>query len=115
MIEHTHARARTVDPETSHSAAFDVEASGKAETQRKSCLEEVRRNPGRTAAEIAVACGLERHVPSRRLPELRDAGMIQNREKRICRVMKRASMTWYLVEAEKQQELFEVDRGGRGW
>jgi len=53
-----------------------------------------------------VACDLERHVPSRRLPELRDAGMVQNREKRDCRVMKRASMTWYLVEAEEQRELF---------
>ena len=106
MNEHMHARARTVDPETSHSAAFEVEASGKAETQRRACLEEVRRNPGQTAAEIAVACDLERHVPSRRLPELRDAGIIQNRERRRCRVMGRPSMTWYLVEAESQSELF---------
>ena len=101
-----HARARTSDPDTSHSAAFEMEATGKADTQRRACLEEVATNPGQTAAEIAVACDLERHVPSRRLPELRDAGMIQNREKRDCRVMKRASMTWYLVEAESQAELF---------
>ncbi len=107
MIEHTHARARTVDPETSHSAAFDVEATGKAETQRKACLEEVRRNPGKTAAEIAVACGLERHVPSRRLPELRDARIIQNREKRLCRVVGRPSMTWYLVPKEPQRDHFQ--------
>ena len=106
MNESMHARARTVDSETSHAAAFDIEASGKADTQRRACLEEVRRNPGKTAAEIAVACGLERHVPSRRLPELRDASIIQNREKRRCDVVGRPSMTWYLVEAEKQGELF---------
>jgi len=101
-----HARARTVDPDTSHAAAFEVEATGKAETQRRACLEEVATNPGQTAAEIAVACGLERHVPSRRLPELRDAGTIQNRERRRCSVMGRSSMTWYLVPKDSQRELF---------
>ncbi len=106
MNQHMHARARTVDPETSHSAAFDVEATGKAETQRRACLKEVTRSPGKTAAEIAVACGLERHVPSRRLPELRDAGTIQNRERRRCRVMGRSSMTWYLVPKDPQARLF---------
>ncbi len=106
MMERMHARARSADPDTSHSAAFHVEATGKADTQRRICLEEVMRNPGQTAAEIAVACDLERHIPSRRLPELRDAGMIQNRETRLCSVMKRVSMTWYLVEAEEQVELW---------
>jgi len=106
MSDRMQARARSTDPDTSHSAAFEVETTGKADTQRRACLEEVATNPGQTAAEIAVACDLERHVPSRRLPELRDTGMIQNGEKRDCRVMKRASMTWYLVEADSQAELF---------
>lgn len=107
------ARARTVDPETSHLAALDVEASGKADTQRRACLEEVRRHPGQTAAEIAVACGLERHVPSRRLPELRDAKIIQNREKRLCGVMGTPSMTWYLVPKDPQTDLFGGNHGLR--
>ena len=44
---------------------------------------------------IAIACGLERHVPSRRLPELRDQGMIVNGESRICDATGRLSMTWH--------------------
>jgi CRP-like cAMP-binding protein len=106
MIERMQARARSTDPDTSHTAAFQVEATGKAKLQRQACLDEVTRKQGQTAAEIAAMCGLERHVPSRRLPELRDAKLVRNGEKRICAVMKRASMTWYLLAAEEQQELF---------
>lgn len=39
--------------------------------------------------------GLERHVTSRRPPELRDAGLVENREVRVCLVTRRNSMTWY--------------------
>jgi predicted ArsR family transcriptional regulator len=96
------ARARKTDPQTSHDAAREAEASGRAATHRAICLEEVRKNSGRTAAEIAVETGLERHVPSRRLPELRDAGLVENREVRVCRVTGRNSMTWYAVAEEIQ-------------
>ena len=50
---------------------------------------------GRTAAEIAETARLERHVPSRRLPELRSAGLVRNGEARICRVTGNRSITWY--------------------
>jgi len=88
------ARARNTDPFTSHDAARDAEASGRADAQRNLCLNEVLKNPGKTAAEIAVAVGLERHAPSRRLPELRDAGLIKNGRARVCSVTGRMSITW---------------------
>lgn len=91
----TESRSRSKDPATSSEAARDIESSGVAHAQRALCLEAVRRKPGQTAAEIAVAVGLERHAPSRRLPELREAGLVTNGAPRTCAVMGRASITWY--------------------
>jgi CRP-like cAMP-binding protein len=86
--------ARLTNPHTSKLAAEQVEASGHAETQRRICLASVRACPGMTAAEIALASGLERHIPSRRLPELRRAGLVVNGPARICRAMGSKAMTW---------------------
>ncbi len=89
------ARARNTDPLSSHSAAAGVEATGKASQQRTLCLEAVRKSSGDTAAEIAEKTGLERHAPSRRLPELRDAHLVYNGEQRKCRVTGNLSLTWH--------------------
>lgn len=91
------AKSRALDPDTSHRAAIKVEREGTAGTQRRRCMEQVRRSPGQTAAEIAAALGLERHVPSRRLPELREAGLVANGPSRVCSVMGTPSMTWVLA------------------
>lgn len=90
------ALARRTDPITSHEAAEEVESSGRAASQRRRCLLEVWKKPGCTAAEIAQAANLERHIPSRRLPELRQAGQIRNGQERICTVTGNLSMTWLL-------------------
>lgn len=92
------ARARSTDPATSHQAARTVERSGTAGSQRIMCLAAVRVRPGLTAAEIAWETGLERHIPSRRLPELRDGGLVVNGPSRICTVMGTPSMTWVPVD-----------------
>lgn len=89
------ALARSTDPVTSHEAASEAEGSGRARIQRDRCLASVLDCPGRTAAEVAAATGLERHAPSRRLPELRDAGLIANGRARICKVTGRLSITWF--------------------
>lgn len=94
------ALARNTDPLTSHKAAFDVERRGAAANQRERCLKQVRKTPGRTAAEIAVLGGMERHVPSRRLPELRTAGDVENRDTRTCEVTGNTSLTWWLAFEE---------------
>lgn len=88
------ALARRTDPITSHEAAEEVESSGRAASQRHRCFLEVWKKPGCTAAEIAQAANLERHIPSRRLPELRQAGQIRNGQERICNVTGNLSMTW---------------------
>lgn len=89
------ARARNTDPETSHIAATVIEKTGRAETQREICLEAVRSNPDLTAAEIAVICGLDRYTLSRRLPELRENGLVWNGKPRYCRVRNTLMQTWY--------------------
>lgn len=91
------AAARRTDPGTSHEAARSVEESGAASDQRARCLLAVRAHPGSTAAEIAAILGMERHAPSRRLPELRAAGLVKNGPARICRVVGRSSVTWEAV------------------
>jgi hypothetical protein len=76
-----------------------MRSSGRAATQRRACHEAVIQNPGLTAAEIAVVLRGERHMPSRRLPELREGGLVENGPPRICTVMKRSSITWYPAAA----------------
>lgn len=93
------AKARRTDPSTSHQAARNVEALGTASDQRSACLREVWRKPGQTAAEIAAAVGLERHAPSRRLPELREVGSVMNGHARMCNVQGTQSMTWWPVRS----------------
>lgn len=91
--------SRHDDPGSSHEAADEIKSSGLADTQRQLCLDEVNRCQGQTAAEIAVAIGLERHIPSRRLPELRDKTsplQVRNGDGRICKVTGNRSMTWYV-------------------
>jgi hypothetical protein len=96
------ARARRTDSDTSHLAADDVEAIGSAQRHRVRCLLAVMMVPGSTAAEIARLTDLERHIPSRRLPELRDRDVpiVRNGEPRVCRVTHRMSLTWWPVESE---------------
>ena len=89
------ALARKTDPITSHKAAEEVESSGRAASHRHLCLLEVWKKSGRTAAEIAVAARLERHIPSRRLPELRKAGLVKNGPERVCAVTGNPCMTWF--------------------
>lgn len=95
LFAQPHARARSEDPSTSHAAAAAVEFSGRAGSQRRLCLRCVAEHPGLTAAEIADLARLERHIPSRRLPELREAGMVVNGETRRCRIVGNPSMTWW--------------------
>ena len=95
--------SRATDPDTSHEAARDMTLGGNAQYQRDLCYAAVLEKPGQTAAEIAIMVGLERHAPSRRLPELRRKLKVTNginpRERsRICNVTGRRSVTWWPKE-----------------
>lgn len=105
-----HTLARRTGPPTSHAAAEAEERRGRAASQRHLCLLEVWKRPGSTAAEIAARSGLERQVPSRRLPELRQAGQAKNGAERICTVTGNPSMTWEPVSSS--EETPEAVKGG---
>jgi len=92
------ARSRKLDPETSAEAAERVERNGTAAGQRQNVLAAVNTHPGMTSAEIAELLGMERHAPARRLPELRDAGLLRMGEKRKCTVAGTMAMTWEPID-----------------
>jgi len=75
--------------------AEEVDSVRRRASQRHRCLLEVWKRPGRTAAEVAVAAGLKRHVPSRRLPDLRRGRFVRNGPKRPCAVTGNPGMTWF--------------------
>lgn len=107
------ALARNSDPETSHIAAATVEASGAAQNQRDLALSAVQESPGRTATELEAYYGLDRYMLSRRLPELRDEGAVQqcaicsmgrltcricekrHDVKRVCEIKGRPMQVWW--------------------
>lgn len=95
--------ARKTDRSTSHEAAEQVEHSGRAAGQRQACLLAVWKTPGKTAAEIAVDIGVERHVPSRRLPELRKERQVKTGLIRRCTVTGNPSMTWWPLSGSDAQ------------
>jgi len=82
---------RKHDPPTSALAGREAESSGLARMQRSRCLEAVIATPGLTAREIENRTGIKAH---KRLPELREAGLIANGPSRTCRVTGRRAMTW---------------------
>ena len=91
---------RTTDPAGSHDAAQHVARSGLANAQQSECLAAVVRWPGRTASEL---CGnaqakwgskLTRYDYGRRLPELRERGLIRNGPARKCKATGMKAMVW---------------------
>jgi len=89
------AGSALLDPPTSDEAAERVERSDRAGTHRKLCMEAVLRRPGMTGAEVARETGLERHEASRRLPELRRAGLVRCGDPRICEVRGTKQVSWW--------------------
>jgi hypothetical protein len=102
------AHSRAYDPSTSHAAADSVEKNGTAQSNRDLCLAYVLRHPeGVTCGEIGKATGLVYPEPWRRLPELRDAGLVKDGPKRSCRVKGSKMQTWLPIETPRvQRELF---------
>lgn len=91
------ATSRHTDPATSHLAAAAVEASGRAGSDRAKLVRAVELHPGHTAVELIglMMCeGVTRHNASRRLAELRKAGLVTNGPARVCSVSGTKQMTW---------------------
>jgi CRP-like cAMP-binding protein len=73
---------------------MEMNASGKRATQQSLLFDAVVRYGELTSAELARKIGIDRYIAARRLPELRDAGLIQNGESRKCLVTGRKAITW---------------------
>lgn len=97
----THPRHRRTDPVTSREAADRVESF--AASHIRLILREVVREPGLTACEIAEKTGLERHAPSRRLPEMRREGLVENGLRRRCTVKGSNQQTWLPTPAGEKE------------
>lgn len=103
------ARSRNSDPETSYDAARLVEISGKAGSQRRRCYDAIRLQPGLTSSEVDNLLGFSREVAHRRLPELRDAGLLKTGPERVCRIRGTSHLTWFPADPPEpeQRELFK--------
>lgn len=87
--------SRSTDGETSRAAASG--AAKRAVADRVKLLAAVRAKPGRTSAEYAVDCGIDRHAAGRRLPEMLDAGQVVKGEARRCEARGTMACTWWPV------------------
>lgn len=90
-------RARRKDPATSHAASDYIAATGSASAQCGFALAAVRAFPGRTSQELARKVDGDRYVLARRLPELRDDGLVRNDGEKRCDVTGRSALTWWPV------------------
>lgn len=97
------ARARSTDAETSHEAAERENRSGRASRQRARVFAMVEATPGLTSAELAARHVEDRSMVARRLPELRESGLLaENRHTRgaegmarTCTVKRTTALTWW--------------------
>lgn len=83
------------DPDTSREAAAGNLASGANDAQRAAVLAALKKTPGMTSDEIAVAAGIDRHAAGRRCPELERAGLIRRGEPRVSTVGGKRGVTWW--------------------
>ena len=94
------------DPVTSFIAAEKLAKSGKWTAQQKEVYEALKKRNGGTAGEICCYMAgvgyLNRFVVSRRMPELREKGLVEMGPKRKCGVIGSVCVTWWLAGTEEQ-------------
>lgn len=93
------ARARSRDSATSHAAAKRVNRKGWARTQAARVLRALHSLPGATRLELAEAMNADRYMVARRLPDLREIGLVENGPDRRCRVCGDETLTWVVTDA----------------
>lgn len=89
--------ARNTDPLSSHLAASEVTGSGVRGCHIARIIDTVRRAPGRTSAELAVICGLERHEAARRTSDAEKVGAIYKGPMMKCTISGRRAVTWWMA------------------
>ena len=102
LLDWDRPRARTTDPQTSHTAAARIKRSGALGKQAALVLSLVERFPGHTSAELAARHAEEvgghwavlRPMFGRRLPELHG---VRQGASRQCSVCGSPSVTWWPI------------------
>ena len=89
------ARARTTDPETSHEAAS--RAGEFANTARQMIVGYLRQEGEATGDPLDEVFGWKHATANRRLPELREAGIVRMTERRAITRSGRAARIWELI------------------
>ena len=104
-IKKPHRNFRIDGQPTSKEAGMNMEKSGCSSKQRLLCYNYVVDNPGLTAREIEASCGsteISGRSVSKRLPELRRIGWLENRKTKTCTISGRKAITWWAVVTELQ-------------
>ena len=94
-------RARTSDPDTSHSAAASM-ADGGAETQRRAILLSLRADGPTTADGLDARLDLRVTSSGRRLSELGEAGLVEMTERKALTRSGRSARVWQLTLIGKE-------------
>lgn len=89
--------ARSNDPNSSHSAAADLVATGKLLDQQTRAAAAVQRHPGQSSLHLAALTGLDRHMLGRRLRELARQGKIWRGPAAPCATTGKSACTWFPV------------------
>ena len=104
--------ARKTDPVTLVEAGEKVRRSGKVARQKAAVLEALRRRPNSTSAELTWFMALDdRHICSRRLPDLEADGLAERLPPRICGVTGSRCITWRAKDPGARSHDDEEDRG----
>ena len=90
--------SRSTDPVTSYQAADGLAASGTWSKQKIAVYQCLFNHDGATGAEVASFMGADRHMPSRRLPEIERTGYIKRGKPRKCAVCGTNQTTWWIVK-----------------
>lgn len=98
-------KSRKTDAVSSHEAAATLKESGAWKSQQVEVLEAMKRIAGSgrhvSSKEIAERCGLDRHMVAKRLPELKDAGLIgwtgkASSDLEYCPFSRRRVVKWWV-------------------
>jgi len=90
--------AATRDPNISKIAERRFTASGIRSAKKLALLEFLRwRTEPMTSREIAVAMDWERHDVGKRLPDMRDDGLVENRPERLWTITGEPALTWVIA------------------
>jgi hypothetical protein len=101
--------AHRTDPESSHIAAAEAK-KGLLQAQCELVYQAVLRNPGKTSMELAEIMRVDRHVPGRRLSDLKKKGRVDWGAIRPCTICRdrfgqpRPCVTWYPTSEEISQK-----------